>query len=102
MLFYIFSLCFLLPPILCSFQSFAFSFATEHNHPQSSAKFNTKITTIFAKLFNRILTEEIENATGHPFAGVSARQSLRNQQFKQRSNQAPNQPTDRPMNQQTN
>jgi hypothetical protein len=38
--------------------------------PQSSAKFSSKIVTIFAKLFNRILTEEIENATGHPFAQV--------------------------------
>lgn len=38
--------------------------------PQSSAKFSTKITTIFSKLFNRILTEEIENVTGTPFAQV--------------------------------
>jgi hypothetical protein len=38
--------------------------------PQSSAKFATKITTIFSKLFNRILTEEIENVTGTPFNHV--------------------------------
>ena len=29
-----------------------------------------QITTIFAKLFNRILTEEIENVTGSPFGQV--------------------------------
>lgn len=38
--------------------------------PQSSPKFRTKITTIFAKLLNRILAEEIENATGSPFGAA--------------------------------
>ena len=38
--------------------------------PQSSSKFPTKITTIFSKLFNRILTEEIENVSGRPFRNV--------------------------------